>query len=485
MFLERARTLRGTHATLDVLCIGTAFAAAFVARMFHEHLPLLGRIPSTPWNPGDPAGADYAVLLTLSLTAWVWGLRHAKGYLVPHRGTVLNLILHHARGLTWAVLAASVAVFSVKLGTVSRLFFGYYFGIGLVLLFAKDLFMRNLVHKLSESGLFSRHALLVASGKPASWFAQILGGAAEYGYRPVGVVWTGEDPPAMVGGLPVLGRISDIDAVLVDHPVDELFVVGGARQLAELAPFVQRLTELGRVVSVVSTLQGSSEGVRGRVTEFSGVPMLSYGPMPRDEVGTAVKRIMDVGVSACALMLLWPLMLAVALALKLFDPGPVLFAQTRLGLGGEGFRLYKFRSMRADAERALKADPVLYQRYLDNDFKLPEDEDPRISRLGRFLRKSSLDELPQLYNVLRGDMSLVGPRPIVPDEIAHYQPYADLFLTVRPGVTGLWQVSGRSDVRYPERAFMDLDYIGNNSVLKDVRILLRTIPAVLARKGAH
>ena len=485
MFVERARTLRGSHAALDVAVIACAFAIAFLARMFHDRLPLLSAIPSTPWNPADPAGVDYALLLAVSTAAWVWGLRRGRGYLVPHRGSILALIGHHATGLIWAVMATSLAVFTVKLATVSRLYFGYYFVTGTLLLFAKDLFMRGLVRRMAQSERFTRHALLVGSGKPASWFAQVLGGAVDDGYIPVGVVWTDVDAPASAGGLSVLGGLEDIDEILVAHPIDEVFVVGGARQLAELAPFVQMLTERGRVVSVVSTLQGSADGVRGRVTEFSGVPMISYGPMPKDELGAVAKRGMDLLISGVAICAFAPLMAAVAVAIKLLDPGPALFAQHRLGLGGDPFLLYKFRSMRADAEAALKANPALYQRYLDNDFKLPEDEDPRISSLGRFLRRSSLDELPQLINVLRGDMSLVGPRPIVPDEIAHYRPYAELFLTVRPGVTGLWQVSGRSDVRYPERAFMDLDYIGNNSVLKDLSILLHTIPAVLGRKGAH
>ena len=120
-----------------------------------------------------------------------------------------------------------------------------------------------------------------------------------------------------------------------------------------------------------------------------------------------------------------------------------------------------------------------------NGYKLPEDEDPRISRLGRFLRKTSLDELPQLWNVVRGEMSIVGPRPIVPAELENYAPYADLFLTTRPGLTGRWQGSGRSDIQYPERAFMDLDYVGLNSLLSDISIMLRTVPSVLLRRGAH
>ncbi len=485
MFDERARTLRGSQSILDALCIAGAFGIAFVARMYHDDLPLLGRVPSTDWDPSKAAGVDYAMLLVLSLVAWVWGLRRGRGFLRAQYSSLLGLLGHHLGGLMWAVLASSLAVFTIKLATVSRLYFGYYFLTGLILLLVKDLFMRNLLRRLSQSSQFIRHAMVVGAGKPVSWFAQVLAGATDFGYRPVGVLWSNDDAPEDVGSLPVLGRLPDLEQVLVDHPVDEVFVVGGARQLAELAPLVQSMTERGRVVSVVSTLQGSADGVRGRVTEFSGVPMISYGPMPRDELGAAAKRVMDVAVSAVALLSLSPLFVAVWLAIRIWDPGPSLFAQQRLGLGGNRFLLYKFRSMRVDAEAALKADPALYQRYVDNDFKLPEAEDPRISPLGRFLRRSSLDELPQLFNVLRGDMSLVGPRPIVPDEIAHYQPYADLFLAVRPGVTGLWQVSGRSDVRYPERAFMDLDYIGNNSVAKDLRILLRTVPAVLGRKGAH
>lgn len=486
MFKERASTLRGSHTLLDALCIGVAFTLAFLLRGSHSDLPLLSRIPATPWRWQDIYGTDYALLLAVSSVAWTYGLRNSRGYLVPHRGTLLRLILLHVRGLAWAVLAASAAVFTVKLATVSRLFFGYYFGAGMILLFGKDLFMRSFVRRLSATALFTRHALVIGCGKPASWFGQALADAVDAGYKPVGVVWSElGDHPKDIGSLRVLGDLSQLEQVLIDHPVDEVFVVGGAHQLASLAPIIQQLTERGRVVSMVSTLQGGGHGVRGRVTEFEGIPMLSWGPMPKDEVGATAKRAMDVVVAATALMMFAPVMAVVAVALKLMDPGPVLFAQQRLGVGGEMFRLFKFRSMRVDAEAALRADPVLYKRYIDNDFKLPESDDPRISPLGQFLRKSSLDELPQLMNVLRGEMSMVGPRPIVPDEIAHYRPYSELFLSVRPGITGLWQVSGRSDVRYPERAFMDLDYIGNNSVLQDIAILAKTVPAVLARKGAH
>ncbi len=485
MFAERAKTLRSMHAFLDAVCIALAFGAAYLVRGLHESLPLLNNIPSIPWNPSEHNGPDYVLLLMVSMAAWIYGLRSNGGYLVPHRGTFTRLLLTHLRGLVWGVLGAGAAVFAVKLATVSRLYFGYFYVFGATLLLTKDVVMRRVVARLSASASFRRHTLIIGRGQPASWFAQVLCGATETGYTPLGVLWVGDDAPETVGGLKVLGTMADLDDVLVAHPVDEVFVVGGAKTLAAVATTVQKLIERGRVVSVMPALQGGVEGVRGRVSEFSGIPLLAYGPMPKDEVGALSKRILDITLSSLGLIVFAPVFFAIACAIKLLDPGPMIFAHERLGLGGQRFRLFKFRSMRVDAERYLREDAKLYKRYVDNDFKLPEDEDPRISPLGRFLRKSSLDELPQLLNVLRGDMSLVGPRPIVPDEIQHYQPYADLFLAIRPGVTGRWQVSGRSNVRYPERAFMDLDYVGNNSLLDDISIILRTVPAVLARRGAH
>jgi Sugar transferases involved in lipopolysaccharide synthesis len=149
------------------------------------------------------------------------------------------------------------------------------------------------------------------------------------------------------------------------------------------------------------------------------------------------------------------------------------------------FSCYKFRSMYADAEERLQEDEVLYQQYLEHDYKLPATIDTRITRVGRFLRRTSLDELPQLWNVLKGDMSLVGPRPIIPDEIHHYNGEAPLLLCLKPGITGAWQVSGRSNLQYPERATVELEYVERWSLLRDLGILLRTIPTVLHQRGAH
>jgi lipopolysaccharide/colanic/teichoic acid biosynthesis glycosyltransferase len=197
-----------------------------------------------------------------------------------------------------------------------------------------------------------------------------------------------------------------------------------------------------------------------------------------------VTRIVDIVGATVLIILCMPLFLVLAVAIKLDSPGAVVFAHRRLGRNGRHFDCLKFRSMCAEAERLLQSDEKLRHDYVSNHFKIPTDCDPRITRLGRFLRKSSLDELPQLFNVIRGDMSLVGPRPIVPLEATHYGERLPVLLAVRPGLTGPWAVQGRSRVGYPERADMELKYVSTWTFLSDMRILARTPWAVVSQRGA-
>lgn len=199
----------------------------------------------------------------------------------------------------------------------------------------------------------------------------------------------------------------------------------------------------------------------------------------------AAYRIFDLIGAILILIFSTPFIILAILLIALQDGRPFLFKQIRLGLNGKPFIIYKFRSMRNDAEDILREDSELYQLYLENDYKLPPEKDPRVTKIGSFLRKSSIDEIPQLINVLKGEMSLVGPRPIVPKELERYEEFSDLFLSVKPGITGLWQVSGRSDIGYPERKFLDVIYITEKSILNDIRILLRTVKTVFLKIGAH
>lgn len=205
----------------------------------------------------------------------------------------------------------------------------------------------------------------------------------------------------------------------------------------------------------------------------------------RRELQYAAKRAYDVAAALGLFVFLSPIMLVVAIAIKLQDGGPVIFKHQRIGKDGTLFNCYKFRSMVTDAEQRLKAllasDPKAAAEW-KRDQKLIDD--PRVTGLGRFLRRSSLDELPQVINILKGEMSLVGPRPIVSDEVKRYGVYFDAYLSVKPGVTGLWQVSGRNDLSYDERVSLDVRYALGWTVLGDIWLTLKTVPAVLFSRGA-
>ncbi|MCM3378796.1 MULTISPECIES: sugar transferase [Shouchella] len=198
------------------------------------------------------------------------------------------------------------------------------------------------------------------------------------------------------------------------------------------------------------------------------------------------KRSIDIVGALSITILVLPVLIIISLA-YLFEPkkGPIFFKQKRAGKNGKMFYIYKFRSMAIDAEERLKREPELYKKYVKKNYKLEPHEDPRITKMGAFLRKTSMDELPQLINVLKGEMSLVGPRPVVEPELAEYGERVAEFLSVKPGITGYWQVSGRSNVVYPERVDIELYYVKNRSFYFDLKILFLTVINVLLRKGAY
>lgn len=206
---------------------------------------------------------------------------------------------------------------------------------------------------------------------------------------------------------------------------------------------------------------------------------------PARPATSRAKRALDLAVVLVTAPVVLVVGLVTALVVLVTSGRPVLFAHERVGLGGRTFRMYKFRTMRPEAERLLQADPLLMQEYVENGYKLPAEVDQRITRVGRFLRRSSLDELPQWLNVLAGHMSVVGPRPVVPAEIENYGVHRDAYLSVRPGITGAWQVNGRSTLDYPERVAIDAEYVRSWSLWRDLAILLRTPVAVITARGAH
>ena len=197
------------------------------------------------------------------------------------------------------------------------------------------------------------------------------------------------------------------------------------------------------------------------------------------------KRFLDISASLFALIVFMPLFIVIT-AFYFFgrNKGPVFYKQVRIGLNYEPFEIYKFRSMVVGADQVLREDEALYQKFVQNGYKLPTNEDPRITPFGAFIRKTSIDELPQFFNILRGDMSIIGPRPVVERELVEYGNHVDEFLSVQPGAMGLWQATGRSMIQYPQRADLELEYVRNASLWFDFKVIFLTIIAIFDGKGA-
>ncbi|MEN8140588.1 MAG: sugar transferase [Thermodesulfobacteriota bacterium] len=390
----------------------------------------------------------------------------------------------------WAILRASLVSFGVffailfllRIDYVSRKLFIAFAICDFLSLVLIRLAIRNYFLKGLRNGKFALRVLLVGIGERACELADRLQSQAEWGFKIVGFL----DPdPAAVGkvvaGSPVIGTVADISDCLKKHVVDEVIIAIPRSLLKDAEPIAQACEEEGiklRFMADIFELQVARMGL----TMVGDIPLLTMEPVAQDDVKLVFKRIFDFSVTLLAMPLVLPIMLAAAIAVKLDSPGPVIFVQERVGLRKHLFPMFKFRSMYIDAEERLKEIEHLNEAE-GPIFKISND--PRVTRVGNFIRKTSIDELPQLFNVLRGEMSLVGPRPMSIRDV-------DLFdrgiqrkrFSVKPGLTCIWQVSGRSDLPFDEWLALDLEYIENWSLSLDLSILLRTVPAVLWSKGA-
>ncbi|HET7710724.1 MAG TPA: sugar transferase, partial [Thermoanaerobaculia bacterium] len=280
------------------------------------------------------------------------------------------------------------------------------------------------------------------------------------------------------GSVPDLKRI--LEGALISEPIDEIVFAVTRKKLDEMKQIFLLCEELGIRTRVAMNFF-QNHVARIEIEELEGVPFLTFTTTPSNETHLALKRALDIAVSFLLLMLALPVIVLVSAAIKVTSPGSVLFKQKRIGLNGRMFTLYKFRTMIEDAHE--RRGEVRHLNEMTGPvFKAKSD--PRVTRVGKILRRFSLDELPQLWNVLKGDMSLVGPRPPIPEEVASYHRWHRRRLSMKPGLTCLWQISGRNNIDFDRWMQLDLQYIDNWSPSLDLKILLRTIPAVLSGRGA-
>jgi len=280
--------------------------------------------------------------------------------------------------------------------------------------------------------------------------------------------------------VPILGGLDDIPDVIKRYNVDRLIVAFSPVTESRVAELLRSLADSVQI-SIVPRMFDLLT-VRSKVDDIAGLPVVDVAPPSLGTADRFAKRCLDIAVSSVALVILAPVMIAIAIGVKVTSPGPILFRQARTGRGGGTFRICKFRSMNTQAES--QRSELLENNQVDGPlFKIKAD--PRITKIGGFLRRTSLDELPQLLNVLRGDMSLVGPRPFIVSESAEIGGWAAKRFDVRPGITGLWQISGRNDLPFEELRRLDYSYVASWSLWWDLRILWHTPASVLRRDGAY
>lgn len=441
-------------------------------------------------GPAHPLEATFKIGDTIGLlilaVGWIgifdYFIRYRADRLVALNTQLKNLIKAASLATFWLMVVS--AVFSVKSFNVLNIliFFVTVTAIGVV----SRLFLRVLLLSARRSGYNYRFLLVVGANARAREIAARLDRRPELGYKIVGFV--AETPEALAewekgdhGQRKVLGLLANLRDILTGERVDEIIVcLPVDARFSDITMVVRNARDLGIVVRLMPDFADGTLLRNLHVEEFEDEYVVT---LFREQmlVQLLLKRVLDTALSLAVLVILFPLMLIVAILIKLTSPGPVFFVQNRVGMNQRQFKLYKFRSMVADAEDRKFALAHLNER--DGPaFKI--ENDPRITRIGRFLRKTSIDELPQLFNVLSGEMSLVGPRPPLPEEVKKYEWLFRKRLSVKPGITCIWQISGRNHVSFDRWMQMDHEYIENWSLWLDLKILLKTIPAVLLSRGA-
>jgi exopolysaccharide biosynthesis polyprenyl glycosylphosphotransferase len=448
-------------------------------------------------------GIDGRVIALLYAVGWVVVLWLFGLYRLRVRWSARTEVIDVARSVLLIAIATFVVLFWLKLPNVSRQFLLLLFPAQLVLTVASRFALRSAFARARSRGFNSRFVLVVGTGPAAQAFADRIEAHREMGLHVIGHL-AGPDPgqrdPGLVFGVgtatlastaadfesgtttltrPILGTIEDIEHILHTRIVDEVVVCLSPTQLAFVEPVTRLCEDEGRIVRIPTdetglTLPGA------RIEEFDGIRVLSLVYGPDRVLAMFGKRIVDIVFALAGLILLSPLFLGVTLAMLALDGRPVIFRQVRVGLHGRPFSIVKFRTMTRDAEERY-AEVAALSNTRGAAFKMTND--PRITSVGRLLRKSSIDELPQLWNVLIGDMSIVGPRPAPPREVEAYDVWHRRRLSMKPGITGLWQVEARFDEEFDHRARLDLTYIDRWSIWLDLKIIARTIPAVVANPG--
>ena len=460
-------TLRQRLVVADAVTVGLGITLAFVWQAIVRNEAELG---------------NQRFHLTLAFVTFpVWIVAFSLNKLYQSRA-VERRTEEFRRIINASLLSVGVMVglsFALQFKALSRLWVLSVLVFVPVLLVLERTVARRIFTRLRRAGQICRPILIVGTDADAIGLLHAAQRSPHLGYRVVGFV--GPDEIGQRGGVGVLGGIDETVQVLEATGATGVLISLSSVESERVNRLTRDLTDAGYHVALSSGLR-DIDTVRFRAQDLDGRTLIYVEQIQRGGWHAVAKRVFDIVVALTALVVTAPITLVAAIAVKRSSPGPVIFAQERIGLDGRKFRIFKFRTMVADADD--KKHELADQNEADGPmFKMTKD--PRVTKTGAWLRKLSIDEIPQFVNVLRGEMSVVGPRPALPDEVEQWSDDLHDRLRVLPGITGMWQVSGRSDTTFDEYKRLDLYYVDNWSLAHDARIVLRTFSVVMARRGAR
>ncbi len=461
-------------ALVDALIAAASLYTAYVIRA--SVLPKW----SSVWSGSVPLQPTFAAILLGSLPIIVCALYVSGAYSWHRFRGVFQVFVSVVRAFLLTTPMVLAYGYALRDMGFSRAIVVSYLIICFALICCSRLTVRQMFHVLHARGFGLEKAVIVGTSPAAEAIAHSMSRKPYLGYQVCGLV----SLPFEKGGNPslrTLGGVGDLPRIVDENVVDTVVFAVSLEEAACYEHIILKLEEVGKTVH----LRGDAIGgmlSRTFVGEFEGIPMLTLKSTPSDLLALALKRVLDIVGSAVGLVLISPLVLATAIAVKLSSAGPVFYSQERVCRNGRRFKIRKFRSMYLDADARLSA--LRSENEMSGPvFKMTND--PRVTPIGKWIRRYSIDELPQLWNVLTGEMSLVGPRPPIPAEVESYERWQRRRLSMRPGITCLWQVNGRNDIDFDSWMKLDMEYIDCWSLGLDLKILLKTIPVVLTARGAR
>lgn len=475
MFSRQHRKARLLFGLSDVILTTLAFEAAYLTRLsLPRFWPHIERVFFMTVQAK-------ALVLGFALLAWVGAGVWLRVYDRQSGVDPRTILRDSVAQCAWGAICLVIFEYTLRLD-LSRPFLFLFFAYTWLALFLFRVVARPLAGVIRREFSASRYVIVAGTGPRALQVAGMLERSAQYGIRLLGFIAEDDGGPAevMLSVNYKVWPLAHLPRLLEGHVVDEIIFAVGSEKLADLEEVFLLCDEEGvRTRVAVDFFPHVNSTVYLERLGFT--PLLTFSAAPHDEIRLMLKRGIDVAIAALGLVALLPFMLLVAALVRLTSPGPAIFRQVRCGLNGRRFLFYKFRSMCADAEK-LKPQ-LMHLNHRQTVFKIPRD--PRLTPIGRYLRKFSIDEWPQLWNVLKGDMSLVGPRPAVPEEVERYRRWQRRRLRMRPGLTCLWALAGRDELDFETWMKLDMQYIDNWSLALDWKIMLKTIPRVLVGRGAN